>query len=123
MLYEAIKSRLPVSYNRAVLLKTDCMDYREFRTDIAQDLTICLPLRERVEGPEIDLIPAEKVVSVTWCFPEQGFNEIFRLMDELFIAKGLTQTDTFRASYDTGGHMSSESSPENTIMHLFVPIG
>ena len=123
MLYGAIKSGLPVNYNRAVLLKTDCMDYRDFRTDIAQDLTICLPLRERVEGPEIDLIPAEKVVSVSWSFPGPGYREIIRLIDELFIAKGLTQTDTLRASYDTGGHMANESSSEDAIMHLFVPIG
>ena len=122
ILYEAIKSGLPVNYTRAILINTDCMNYKEFRRDLAQDFTICLPLREPVKGPEITLIPSLQVVSVTWSYPGPDFRDIITHIDEVFKAKGLTQSDTLRASYDIGGHMGNESSLEDTIMHILVPI-
>ena len=122
LLYDAIRSGLPVNYARAILIKSDCMDFREFRGDIAQNFTLCLPLREPAKGQGIELIPPEKVVSVAWSYPGMAFHEVFSFIDEVFKANDLTQTNTLRASYDIGGYRSGESSSEDMVMHIFVPI-
>ena len=78
LLHGAIKSGLSVNHTRAILIKSDCTDFRDFRDFreyIVQDFTLCL-----------------------------------------------TQIDTLRASYDVGGYRGGESSAEEMVMHIFVPI-
>ena len=122
MLYDAIQSGLPVNYTRAMLIKSDCTDYREFSVDVARDFTLCLPLREQTEGPGIEFIPPEKVVSVSWSYPGIALRDVFSFIDEIFKANELTQAGTLRATYDIGGYMGGESSSEDTVMHILVPI-
>ena len=122
MFYEAIHAKLPINYNRALLLMSDCMDYRKFQRDLEQDFTLCLPLREAVDGKDILLVPAQKAVSFTWNYPEPDYPDIIPFIDALFKTRKLKQIDTLRASYDIGGHTGSEITAEDTIMHILVPV-
>lgn len=122
ILYDAIQSGLPVNYTRAFLIKSDCTDYREYNVYEDRDYTICLPLREPSEGSGIELIPPIKVVSVAWSYPGLAFRELISFIDEVFKAAGLTQTDTLCATYDLGGNTGGDSSSEETVMHIMVPI-
>lgn len=122
MLYETVRSDLPVDYSRAILIKTDCMDYKKFRREQEQDLTFCLPLRKKAEGPYIDRIPAGKVVSFAWSFSDLDYPDIIPLIDELMNSKDLAQVDTLRAAYDIGGYTGDEITAEDTVMHILIPI-
>ena len=122
MLYDAIQSGLPVNYTRSLLIKSDCTDYREFSVDAARDYTLYLPLREPAEGPGIELIPSEKVVSFAWSYPGLAFSEVFSFIGEVFKANDLKQTGALRASYDIGGYIGGESASADTVLHIFVPI-
>ncbi len=120
--YEAIKSGLPFNYNRSILINTDCLNYKKFKVEHEQVFTICLPLREPAEGPDIIYIPTVKAVSMAWALPGLDYFDIIHIIDNLFKTKDLTQAGTLRASYDLGGHMGDESTLEETIMHILVPI-
>ena len=120
--YEAVEKKYPINFAKAILILTECTNYREYKQDCEQELTFCIPLRGAVEGADIQYLPPCKTVSFTWSFPAQNFSTVVPVIDNLFASHGLVQSDTLRATYDIGVYLGKEVSVKDTVMHILVPV-
>ncbi len=121
ILYDAVKAKYPIDYLRAVLIVTDCMDFRTYELYKEQELTFCVPMREKVVGDEIIFLPPSSAVSFTWNFTANDFNRSLPIIDQYMTSQSLKQSDTLRASYDVGEYMGKDIRPDESVLHLFVP--
>ena len=121
LFFEAVQSGLPVDYTRTILLISDCLDYHSFQSDRRQDITFCVPLREKRNGPGLSVIPATNLVSFAWDSPGILYTDIAEILEETMRRHSLRQSDTLRVAYDSGGAPRGHAGT-GTIMHILIPV-
>ena len=120
-IFEAIKNEYPIDYTRAILIMTDCTDYRSYQRDCEQDLVIHIPLKRNTEKENVLFLPSRKVLSIEWSYPMKDFEAFIPLMDYLLSIYKARQNGPLCAAYDFGTYMGSDIDPGDTVMHIFVP--
>jgi len=98
------------------------MDYREYEWQSEQGLTYCMPLREKVEGADIQYLPSSREAPFVWSYPGKDFHEFAPLIGNLFSIHGIKRNGALRAAHDIGGYMGKDIDPNDTVMHILIPI-
>ena len=119
--FEAIKHKLPINYIWPIMIITDCRDYRTFDLNRKQPLTFCLPLQKPCEGKNIRLIPGKRAISVHLSTPMNNFPSLIQRVNEIFLSRGLRQSDVLTVTYDVGSYMGQNIPLDATVLHAIVP--
>ena len=120
-IFEAIKNEYPIDYTRAILIMTDCTDYRDYQRDREQDLVIYIPLKRNIEKENVLYLPSGKVLSIVWSHPMLDFKTFIPLMDNLFSIYKARQNGPLCAIYDFGTYMCNDIDPGDAVMNILVP--
>lgn len=119
--FEAIKHKLPINYTLPIMIITDCRDFRAFDETRKQPLTFCLPLQKQCEGKDIRLIPGQRAISVHLSTPMNNFPGLIKRVNEIFLSRGLRQSDVLTVTYDVGSYMGQNIPLNATVLHALIP--
>ncbi len=120
-LFDAIRDKYPVDYNKPLMVVTDCMDFLNYSWKEEQELTLCIPLREKMEGENIAMKPYFKAAVFTLNYPFDYVTNMLDAIKELMNTQGVKQSDAMCATFDMGMCLDSRAKDEEIVMHIFVP--
>ena len=102
LLYETIRAALPVDFDKPVHLMAPDRDYGTFRWEDAQEMTLCVPLRDGASGAETRLIPGCTALRVSWDPARTAFPAVRAEIDTQLSQSGLRPCGPLRIVCDAG---------------------
>lgn len=119
-LTSAVKGKYPVDNMRPITILSTCLDYRQFDVYAPQELTFCVPLREKVDSPDTYVMPSRTVLSFAWYYGldlSLTFDNIIRFMDD----KKLRQCDVIGATFEVGKYLDRSIDDNKYLFHFMLP--
>lgn len=119
--WEAVQGNYPVDYSKPITILSGCMDYRTFDPGVSQSLAFCVPLRKMVEGPDLYVIPAHRILSFTW-YHGISLEALFTTIQHYMEEHSLRQIDLLAATFEIGPHVNKDISKDQYLLHAIIPV-
>ena len=120
--FEAIANNLPVDFTHPPIIETASADYRSFNWTEKQRLLFHVPLRKRIDGQNITVLPGTQAVEVKWSYPGIDYSQMIPVISQYFDLFSLKQAGTLRAAFNMGRHSIKSADITSTVMHVLIPI-
>ena len=118
--HDAVNKKYPVDYSRPVTIETCCTDMALFDRSSAQDVTVLVPLREKVDSSETYTMPSRKVVSIAYYYG-LSLNDVFSRLQNYMEDNKLKQSGPISGTFEIGRHIDSNINKNNYLFHVMIP--
>lgn len=120
-IHEAVSRKLPVEYSRPLTIESNCEDFTLFDPLSPQTVRVLVPLRSKIDAPDVSFLPARKVLSVA-LYQGLSFDDVFAKLKTHIEEHGLRQCGYSAGTFEFGKHVAGDIDNDGFLFHIMIPV-
>jgi len=120
-MFEAAKRKMPIDHTLAIIINTECTDFSVFDPLSLQEITVCIPLRSKINDPDVVFMPSCRVVEFWLTDQSIDHDTLISAINTVMSAEHVTQCGTVRAAIMTSRCIESDCET-SLVLQIYIPV-